>query len=70
MLSSGFWNNATDLTRKPLPKPVILNIDYLATTQLMVKAGRLDNARAYEARIRVGQLEWDSRSHAACCCRD
>lgn len=60
LLSSGFWNNATDRTRKPLPKPVILNIDNVATTQLMVKAGRLDNARSYEARIRVGSQDWAS----------
>ena len=60
LLSSGFWNAATERTRKPLPKPVILNIDNIASTQLMVKAGRLENARSYEARIRVGDQEWRS----------
>jgi len=60
LLSSGFWNNATDRTRKPLPKPAILNIDNFATTQLMVKAEPLDNARSYEARVRVGNQEWKS----------
>lgn len=60
MLSSGYWSTAVERTRKPLAKPAILNIDNIATTQLMVRAGRLDNARAYEARIRVGDQEWKS----------
>jgi hypothetical protein len=60
LLSAGFWNTATERTRKPLLKPVILDIDNFASTQLMVKAGRLDNARSYEARVRVGDQEWKS----------
>ncbi|MGC3959097.1 MAG: fibronectin type III domain-containing protein [Verrucomicrobiota bacterium] len=37
---------------------MILNIDNFASTQWMVKAGRLADARAYEARARVGSQEW------------
>ena len=60
LLSSGFWNNATDRTRRPLPKPSILSIDNIATTQLLAKATALDNARAYEARVRAGTQPWQS----------
>jgi hypothetical protein len=37
ILSSGFEVNKTDRTRRALPKPVILDIDNFASTQLMVR---------------------------------
>jgi hypothetical protein len=58
LFSSGFWNNATDCTRKPLPKPTVLNIDNFATTQLMLRLQPVDNARSYEVRLRLGTQEW------------
>jgi hypothetical protein len=60
LLSSGFWNTSTERVRKPLPKPSILSIDNFATTQLLAKATPLDNARAYEARFRVGAQPWQN----------
>lgn len=58
ILSAGFWNNSTDRTRKPLPKPVVLDIDNFASTQLMVRLAAVANARSYEFRVRVGSGEW------------
>jgi hypothetical protein len=58
ILSSGFVVNSTDRTRRPLPKPVILDIDNFASTQLMVRLGAVDNARSYEFRTRVGSADW------------
>ena len=60
LLSSGFWNTSTERTRKPLPKPAITNIDNFASTQLLLKVSPLDNARAYEARVRVGTQPWQN----------
>jgi hypothetical protein len=60
MLSSGFNVNHTDRTRHALPKPVVLNIDNFASTQLMVRLGAVDNARSYEFRTRVGAAEWQN----------
>ncbi len=58
ILSSGFTVNKTDRTRRPLPKPVITNIDNFASTQLMVSMPPLENARSYEFRTRVGDGDW------------
>ena len=58
LLSSGYWNVSTERSRKPLPKPSILSIDNFASTQLLAKATALDNARSYEARVRVGDQPW------------
>jgi len=58
ILSSGFTVNKTDRTRRPLSKPVIVNIDNFASTQLMVSMPPLDNARSYEFRTRVGDGDW------------
>lgn len=58
LLSSGFWNVSTDRTRKPLPKPAVVNIDNFATTQLMLRLKSVDNARSYEVRGRIGAQEW------------
>ncbi|MGC3961022.1 MAG: hypothetical protein QM813_24750 [Verrucomicrobiota bacterium] len=58
ILSSGFTVNKTDRTRRPLPKPVITDIDNFASTQLMVSMPPLDNARSYEFRARVGDGDW------------
>lgn len=58
LLSSGFWANNTERTRKPLPKPAITNIDNIASTQLMLKVSPLDNARSYEVRVRSGAQDW------------
>jgi hypothetical protein len=60
ILSSGFDVNRTDRTRHVLPKPVVLNIDNFASTQLMVRLGAVDNARSYEFRTRVGSAEWQN----------
>lgn len=59
LLSSGFWNNPTERVRRPLTQPAILNIDNIASSQLLARVTALDNARAYEARHRVvGTPEW------------
>lgn len=60
LLSSGFWNNSTDRSRRPLSKPAIVNIDNFATTQLMVRTVPVTNARSYEVRTRVGTQDWQN----------
>ena len=58
ILSSGLGVGKTDRTRLPLTKPAITNIDNFASTQLMVRLSRVDNARSYEFRTRSGAADW------------
>jgi hypothetical protein len=54
MLSSGFLVNSTSRTQSPLATPGIVEIDNGMTTQLVVRAQGVDNARAYEAQVKNG----------------
>jgi hypothetical protein len=58
MLSSGFAVNSTNKTSLPLDTPVILGIENGMTTQLVLRAQGVDNARAYEAQVKNGVGGW------------
>jgi hypothetical protein len=54
LLSSGYLVNSTSKTKSPLETPGIIGIDNGMTTQLVVRAQGVDNARAYEAQVKNG----------------
>lgn len=58
LLSSGFLVNSTSRTKSPLATPNILEIDNGMTTQLVVRAQAVSNARAYEAQVKNGTGGW------------
>jgi hypothetical protein len=58
LLSSGFLVNSTSRTKTPLTTPNILEIDNGMTTQLVVRAQAVTNARAYEAQVKNGTGGW------------
>jgi hypothetical protein len=58
LLSSGFLVNSTSRTKSPLDTPNIIQIDNGMTTQLIVRAQGVDNARAYEVQVKNGTGAW------------
>lgn len=54
LLSSGFQVNSTNSMQSPLLTPSILQITNEMSTQLVVRAAGVDNARAYEAQVKNG----------------
>jgi hypothetical protein len=58
LLSSGFLVNSTSRTKSPLDTPNIIEIDNGMTTQLIVRAQGVDNARAYEVQVKNGTGGW------------
>ena len=63
LLSSGFLVNSTNRTKSPLDTPNIVEIDNGMTTQLVVRAQGVDNARAYEAQVKNGG-GWQPAGHS------
>jgi hypothetical protein len=58
LLSSGFSVNSINRTRSPLATPNIIEIDNGMSTQLIARAQGVDNARAYEAQVKIGMGAW------------
>ncbi len=54
LLSSGFQVNSTSRTQSPLATPAIVGIENGLTTQLVVRAQAVENARAYETQVKNG----------------
>lgn len=58
LFSSGFDAIRTNRAQSPLATPNIVEIKNDVSTQLLVRATPIPNARAYEVQVRTGQGEW------------
>ena len=58
LLSSGFEATKTNRGQSPLATPTILEIRNEVSTELVVRATPLANAKTYEAQVKVGAGEW------------
>jgi hypothetical protein len=54
LLTSGFLPNSTNRAQSQLTQPVIELVENYATTQLLLRAGVVINAKAYQVRLTIG----------------
>ena len=59
LLSSGYYAGSTNHARSPLDQPVIVDIENLATTQLMLRLNPVLNAKSYQVQTNTnGNGTW------------
>jgi hypothetical protein len=58
LLTSGFYANSTNRAQAPLETPVIMEVDNLATTQLLVRLTPVTNAKSYHLQTNTTGNTW------------